>query len=345
MSILISPYRYAVSGSPGFYQSLTNDHTKLGSSDLTGYPVLISLTDANLKSVSHGGFVNRTDGFDIFFSTTSSGSTQLPYERILYDPTTGQLIAWVQAASLAHGSDTLYGYLRYGDTSITTDQQNPHGVWDSNFKWVVHCDAPGVTISGTDSTSNANNLAPFGSRVSVAGKIYGALPTNAGGEDHAPPSGLTTAYAYSFWVSATTAPTTGNTVFFQDPSLQVLGFEWDGNPTFKQSAFHENNSSTFFAAQLTSTISANTLYLIHAEWDGTNLRAYLNGSKEATTAIASLKSPSGSVRYASALTGTLEELRLGTGAGSIRGDSWNLADFNSQNSPSTFTTFGAKTAI
>src|SRR6478752_7540342 len=56
---------------------VTIDHTKVsGSSNLVNFPMLLSVTDANLKTVANGGSVGKSDGTDILF-TSADGVTKL----------------------------------------------------------------------------------------------------------------------------------------------------------------------------------------------------------------------------------------------------------------------------
>ena len=108
------------------------------------------MTDANLKSLGNVGNVGKNDGADILF-TAPYGITKLSHEIETYSAATGQLIAWVQVPSLTPATNTVL-FLYYGNASAA-NQQNPAGVWDSNFEGVWHL-PNGTTLSGNDSTSN-----------------------------------------------------------------------------------------------------------------------------------------------------------------------------------------------
>lgn len=72
-------------------------------------------------------------------------------------------------------------------------------------------------------------------------------------------------------------------------TAQNIGFAWSHtNAAFKQAAFIRTAGPTTIAAQLTSVLSGGVWYGIGATWDGSNLRAYLNGSLQATTACTSV---------------------------------------------------------
>src|SRR4051794_22495820 len=80
---------------------ITIDYTKTsGTGSHTNFPVLISLTDANLKTTANGGHVTNSSGYDIIF-TSSDCSVQLNHQLEKYDATTGEYIAWVRVPSLS----------------------------------------------------------------------------------------------------------------------------------------------------------------------------------------------------------------------------------------------------
>src|SRR5574341_919689 len=78
-----------------YRKRITIDRTKVaGAAALSSFPVLYSVTDANLRTVANGGGVGKNDGTDILF-TAADGATKLNHEIELYNPSTGQLVAWV----------------------------------------------------------------------------------------------------------------------------------------------------------------------------------------------------------------------------------------------------------
>ena len=86
-----------------------------GSADLTDFPLLITLTDVDLKDAAHAGHVGQADGGDLLF-TSADGTTQLDHEIESYDPATGTLVAWVKVPTLSPATDTVL-YLYYGNAA------------------------------------------------------------------------------------------------------------------------------------------------------------------------------------------------------------------------------------
>ena len=113
-------------------KNITIDHTKV-TDDLTYFPVLINIYDSDLKDHA------QSDGDDIVFAN-SSNNGKLPHEIELYNntynSTHAHLVAWVNIPTLSSTTDSLIHI--YYDNAIVSDQQNVTGVWDSDYKAVVH---------------------------------------------------------------------------------------------------------------------------------------------------------------------------------------------------------------
>ena len=165
-------------GSSGYsYQrAIVIDHTHIPNSDQVNFPFLFNTTDPAFATTANGGHVTSFTGNDIFFSTDPNGLTKLDHELEEYNPVTGQVIAWVRIPTLSHTTDTVL-YVFYGNASITSSQQNPTGVWDSNYMGVWHVANNGGQLSLADSTSNGNNATNNGA-IPTAGQIDGGMQTN-----------------------------------------------------------------------------------------------------------------------------------------------------------------------
>ncbi|MGB9614684.1 MAG: DUF2341 domain-containing protein, partial [Fervidobacterium sp.] len=160
LSVLVQPVGSNDWWNPNwiFRKQITINHTKVNAS-LENFPVLIDITDIDLKNKA------QPDGDDIVF--VGENNTTLNHEIEYYDSTSGHLIAWVKLPSLSSETDTIF-HMYYGNPNAT-NQQNPSGVWDSNFILVQHFEE----TSGTrlDSTSNGNNATPYGTVTKTSGKI------------------------------------------------------------------------------------------------------------------------------------------------------------------------------
>lgn len=119
----------------GYRQQVTIDQSMVsGSNDLSNFAVLVTLTDASLKSTSNGGNVGQTDGGDIVF-TSADGTTQLDHQIESYNAATGELVVWVEIPTLSATADTEL-FLYYGNAGAV-NQWNDAGTWDASYAGVA----------------------------------------------------------------------------------------------------------------------------------------------------------------------------------------------------------------
>lgn len=148
---------------------LTIDHTQCGSSDSSGFPVLVSITDTTLKTTANGGHVCRSDGADILFFTDAGGLTRLNWEIEFYDGAAETLVAWVLLPIVSCTADTSF-YMQYGDPGISVFSGGSAGsVWNSNYIVVYHL---GSALT-TDATIHGQDLSNINSVTQASGKIGG----------------------------------------------------------------------------------------------------------------------------------------------------------------------------
>jgi len=143
-----------------YRKAIEIDNTKVAG-DLTNFPVLISMTDDDLRDDA------QDTGNDIMF--TDSSLNPLAHEIEYFNGTTGELQAWVKVTSLSSASTTIYMY--YGNATCGS-QENVADVWDSHFKMVQHLNE--TTGTHYDSTVNDNDGAPTGVTQTAIGQIDGA---------------------------------------------------------------------------------------------------------------------------------------------------------------------------
>lgn len=341
------------SNSWGYRMAITIDHSKVASSTgevYTNFPILISTTTPNLKVTGSSGHVGKSDGTDILF-TLSDGTTKLNHELEKYVSTTGEVEAWVNmgTGNLSTSTDTtIYAY--YGNAAAA-DQQNVTATWNSNYKGVWHL-PDGTTLNKNDSTSNANNMSNFGSPTPAAGvgQIDGALSLSGstGYIGKTSPSNLptgATARTVEAWAKFNTL-SAGHT---------VLQYGDVGN-TRQTFLLYTLSSAVLslgtWADDLTSTttLSTGTWYHIVITYNGsTTLKLYLNGVLDTTYTLGgSLNTtldangislgawPGASAHY---MDGLLDEERISNVAFTV---DWIKTEYNNQNAPGTFMTWGAE---
>jgi hypothetical protein len=346
-------YTIGGGGGPAWYspswtnrKAITIDHTKVsGSSSLANFPLLFSVTDANLKTVANGGSVGKADGTDILF-TAGDGASKLDHELESYNPGTGQMVAWVRVPALSAATDTVL-YVYYGNAAAS-NQQNGPGVWDSAYRGVYHLKetltSPGQTVA--DSTSNAFqglSVGSWSSSQQAGGKIGGGLRFD-GSSDAVDLKNLAFSggtYTLSFW----TNPASNSGYLFDSYTAQRLVVDL-GDYIPVPNALGMYDAGTWVALS-TALSPAQWIYvtLVLNSGAGT-ITGYVNGAPTGTAPYSvlashnneaqSLGSAAGNYAW---FSGILDEFRLSTSA---RSADWTLTEFRNQNAPATFYSVGAQ---
>ncbi|MDO8469698.1 MAG: DUF2341 domain-containing protein [bacterium] len=338
-----------------YRMAITIDKTKVsGTVALADFPVLIAATTTAWKHTSFSGNVGVASGTDIYF-TQSDGFTKLDHEIEKYSSSTGELVAWVRVPSLATSTDTVL-YMYYGNAS-STDQQNKTGVWDDNYVLVHHHEEQNAATT-TDSTSKGNNGTSTGTGIPTAtttGKINGTIDfdgtTDLIDVQDSNSLDLTTNVTLSAWVNPTTL---ANTVMRVAGKIHTsCSSPYDAYSLGKTDAtnnwtFDVGIDGTRYRIASPATITTNAWTYLTGVYDGVNMRIYENGVLSNSVGQAGnigintapfrigRDSCGGSAAY---FPGRIDEIRLSS---TTRSAAWILTEYNNQNSPSTFTTFGSE---
>lgn len=345
----------------GYYRSLTLDQP---ASDLSDFPVLFSGTYTYLKTIANGGNVNNANGYDIVFYSDAALTTKLNFERVYWDATTGTVEFWVKVPSLTSAS-ALVIYLAYGNTSITTDQQNAAGTWNSSFKAVYHF-KDGTTLSLLDSTT-INNGTNNNATADASGKIDGAVAMSGSsqyvniGTDAS--LGITGSISLSAWVKITdfvgyngfvgkTGSGTNNNIpapydFFFSPVT--------GKPNFlKGSGGGQGLTTNYNTFAGTSAPSTGIWQHIAVTMSGSNngtVTHYLNGSTNGSGNLSFSDASADAGQNAlvgtrgdffTMLKGSVDEMRIYSG---VLTTDWISAEYSNQNDPANFYIIGSETPV
>ena len=152
-----------------YYGSLVIQASKCGSSSVSNFPLLVSVSDPTLKSTANGGAVTNANGYDIVFTSDQAGTSPLNWEVESWSASAGTWLGWVQVPTLpASSGSNLTIYVWYGNSAITTQQNTPSATWSSDYKGIYHY-GNGATISTADSTSNGNTVTLTGSPTAATG--------------------------------------------------------------------------------------------------------------------------------------------------------------------------------
>ncbi|MDW7693102.1 DUF2341 domain-containing protein [Flammeovirgaceae bacterium SG7u.111] len=135
----------------------------VGNEVLTDFPYLFKITDADLAA--NAGKVHSPFGYDIAF--TAADSSALDFQLEKYDPSTGELVAWVKLPAISAANPPSI-YMNYGNPTVTTDQSSDN-VWSGDYEAVWHFNEnlQDGTSNGIDGTNN-------GTQTQLAGHIGSA---------------------------------------------------------------------------------------------------------------------------------------------------------------------------
>ncbi|MBD3425932.1 MAG: DUF2341 domain-containing protein [Candidatus Omnitrophica bacterium] len=330
------------------YRKLVVIDSSLVAGNLADFAVLLSFIDPELATTANGGNVTSANGFDIIL--TDSNNNQLDHEIESYDPVTGQVIFWTRAPSLSGSTDTTF-FLYYGNSAVTTSQENVNGVWDSDFQGVWHMDETSGTMA--DSTSNGTDGTPRnGLDQTAAGKIGGGS-LFAGGNDYVALDNFFytgtgyPAVTFSAWIN--TADGGNQIIGSYDRNefwrLEVNGragtgeIGWDVMTEAGQQDFGSN-----------SRVDDGTWHHVSGVYDNGDVIIYIDGSVDNSTTRGSTLGR-GKTRYGylgvgsesssfdankgptNYFNGSMDEARL---SNSARTPQWIETEFNNQDDPGSF---------
>ena len=334
----------------GHRKTITVDYTKV-TANLVDFPMLILVTDADLKHTTHSGYVTSLSGFDICFYT-SNDVTLLKHELVTYVHDTGAVEVWVKIPALSNSVNTVIN-MYYGNSSITTTQ-NSTDTWDSNYKMVQHLnDTTTSTSTTSDSTSNAVGGTKKGANepIEATGKIGKAQDFDGSNDYIGYGTGLIMSGAgtISFWIYYQNAG---------DFSSREIIIKREGAPGYAKTNYQfcyqlspppHTGKFEFYngVTQLDSGwLTTDTWSYVTIMRTGTNeIKLYVDGSLYYTFAKDWGTTGNAETVYTGGhptLGGyycdmKLDELRV---SNSTRTTTWISTEYANQNSPSTFMAFG-----
>lgn len=323
----------------GYKKKITIDHTKV-SGDEVDFPVLVSVTDANLRDEANGGNVKNSDGYDIIF-TNSAENTQLKHEIEKYTNTSGLLVFWVKVPALSSVADTDI-YIYYGKAGVGVDPSTTD-TWDSDFEAVYHMNEAAGNL--VDSTANANSGTAVGTPTySQTGKIGDCITFS--GDDYftgvLPQADVPIDDGvFEFWCK------NGITV-----GLDIMiGWVYAGNNRLflgintATSEWYTGWGSTYTKWGTTDT---NWHFHTYRAGAGHTLKGYIDSAtppgldvnSNAFTRQDDLLIGTGvAIDATRAYVGDIEEVRI---SGSLRSENWMETTFETQNDPAGFMSFGSE---
>jgi len=335
-----------------YYKEITIDHTKVsGSNDLLNFPVLISIVDPDLHDYA------QPDGDDIAFSWKNQW---LDHEIELFNPTYSsthaQLVAWVRIPSLSPSTDTIIK-MYYGNSTMTS-QENPSGVWNSDYSgvWHLHNDFQ-------DSTNNSNDGTNHGSS-DVVGKIgdaqdFAGYDTDQEVTIEANETLNPTYITVSAWIYPRGQESPSN-----ETGMFVSDYSWDYEDSRIWLFYMHKNNRVYaqvywdewipgednYTLVCSDIIPLNEWHLAHFTVNSTTLTLYIDGSNAGEFTTAS--HTGGIVQYINTIeigseeqmsgyhefNGSIDEVRISSSAHSA---DWISTEYNNQKNPNSFYSIGS----
>lgn len=320
-------------------REITIDNTKVvGGSDFTNFTVLFSGTYAWLKSVPNGGKVTDAQADDIWFSTDLYASSLLDWEIEYWNPSTGEIVAWIRIPTLTTSSDYVF-YITFGDATRTTFTGDVNGTWNSDYKFVQHFPDPS-SLDFTESTSNGYASVNNGA-TTTTGKMGGGVSFN----------GSSQSYHVTDLGNAISGDNTVTISGWVKPESPALDMVWHGFGNDMQ-LYHYPNSSGFQVrwgnsertySSVSPTFTDAWHYLVFVKTStGNNGILYIDGTAQSPSSgtISSTTTSADQVIYFGSygngfswFDGDMDEQRINATALSA---DWIATEYNNQNSPSTF---------
>ena len=253
-----------------------------GSSAHLNFPVMVELTENDLRTTANGGGVRNPSGHDIVF-TASDGSTLLDHELQNYVGSTGYLLCWVRIPSLSPTVDTDI-YLYFGKSGVYTDPSST-STWDNDYLGVWHLE------DLTDATANGYTLTDHNTVVNASGYLGSAREFDGDGDDLENLDGATflngwDSLTVSMWVKADAIGTDRGLLYGTDPDgndrrvmiRQDAAGEKGGATNIYRTAHLLNTNNRQWLESSNGSATTNWQYLTMIRIPGSETLLYIDGS-------------------------------------------------------------------
>ena len=329
---------------PGGYgygkQILIQSSQVVGGVNLTNFPMLVSFTDPDLRTIANGGNVANANGFDIIF-TLGDCSTLLSHQIESYNPVTGRYVAWVRIPTLSASTNTGI-HMYYGNSSVVANPSTT-ATWNAGFDGVWHLSNNSFldgSATGNNGTNNGStNLSPAqiaDGRNFVDPNHWIELPSHP---NH------TSSFTYSGWFRTSDNTRAGQRIICDDATnangCHAISL---GDPGTGRIRFYIRGLSVV-SHDSPNLVANNTWYHVAASFNSaTGAKVlYLNGAVVASgTVTGTMGTPTGNASIggevaagesANRFHGDLDEIRSFPGALTA---GWIGTEYNNQNNPATF---------
>ncbi|NTV31323.1 DUF2341 domain-containing protein [candidate division WWE3 bacterium] len=318
-----------------------------GSSDLTNFPIVISLTsDTDLAAYA------QDSGNDIYF--TNSSGTKLDHDIETFDGATGKLIVWVEVDSLHATTDTTL-FMYYGNTTVG-NQENPSGTWSNSYAAVYYMNENNSGTTIYDYSSPAQNGAKRSATepTTATGVIGNGLDFD-GNNDRITVSDdnsldLTSQGTMSMWINRDNYVDWDSLITKSSVNDCVgtnYGMEIDStDDTVLYCIGTASSSQELWSNTALDNLAAN--YYITATFDGSYMRFYVNGTQD-NSAVQTITPSANSDSLLIGewggnmdnFDGLIDDVRISSVA---RSADWISTEYNNVNSLASFYTLSAQTS-
>ncbi len=368
-----------------YRKAITIDRTRVGNTGapttLSNYPLLLDITDNDLRTASNGGNVQSASGFDISFqgadTTTCGGPSTcvFNYEIESFTASTGHVIAWVQIPVLktVSASANTIIYVKYGDAAISMATQNATGTWDTSFKGVWHLNQ--ASSPQSDSTSTAANATYQGTTppATATGLIGAGVATSGTTGDGYLDYRKTTfnwtssdTFTYQGWVKTTDS---AGPLFSQrdngagNPVIDIaVGYDGAHTAAGKLvTLVRDDSGGTFAFVTGTTSIADGAWHLFTVTRTGGTIETFVDGTSQGTNTNSGASGnittgAAGSYQHIakegnwvqSSYSSADQQYLDGTFdelriSSTIRSTDWIATDYNTQSAPASTFTLGPET--
>jgi len=328
-----------------YRKQITVLHTQVAE-DLTEFPLLIEMNDADLQKA-------QANGNDLLFMNGVGNAGKIFHEIEAFDAPTGHLTVWVNVPFISSSTDTAL-YLYYGNARCG-NQQRQKATWDPQYIGVWHFNQESGLV--LDSIRQHNGTATSGVTEGISGLIDGAFGFD-GATGYVDFGDINrNVYDFSFWVKPTntitpSTPNTGILHLCRNGIISIgVSFGAASDLVQDETILLCSSPPELRTAVTGLTISNTMFHLITFNWNSAANRydIYYDGAPQPVTCGTSSGflpvvnlvdfgvghdySGSSGLFY----NGLVDEVRL---VGSSHTSGWISTEYNNQINPSSFVSIG-----
>ncbi len=310
----------------------------------TNFVVWVDITHNDLRTTANGGLVTDTQGDDIAPFSDATCTTQLEFDREIYNASTGRWGANIKVPSLSSTTDVYICFENSAQTAYLGSAANTWTAYVARYGF-----GAGTTISAADSTGNGHTLTNSGAAADTDAQLYGsALFTSSESDCMTRSAAAITAAPLTItaWVKSATSATQNILAYQESDTVEdVLRSLLYLDKV--QTQVQQGGGGSGLAAASVNYSTADWFHAASVLTSATSRDAYYNGGSAGSNTTSSTPAGIGQTKVGCAGAGTnymngrIDEIRTRNVASS---SDWILTEKNS-GIYSTFWTVGSPTAL